>query len=203
MIGEEIDYKYFITTLAVYVFSRCQKVGDLISFDHCAENGFDIAPDILERVKVMASSPPFVNHWFVRPWAPGEELNITRSDEEASLDEIAIAMVNALRWNFKAGEAVQLEIPPADISRDIRPGMHHYSSALWMIANSLSAMKFGYFLNDNSYLFTLNDEGNRMPEYWKYWSAENKNRRANRKELSKQQKRKLRKQGIIYLPKKW
>ncbi len=198
---DDITYEEIIHALANYVYAYSHEQSGYVINDHYACNGFDLAPDILERVKMMASSNPYQSSWFTVEWTPGQKLPIFRNREEASIGEIAIALVTAVRWGFKEGETPLTEIQSSIPHKNPAPGMHHFSYAIWTIAQCLEKIELGAFIENN--YFKLNEKGDAIPDYWEYWTNDNIKRRGNRKRLSKHSIKALRNKGIIKPPKYW
>ena len=191
---EQPTYEQMATALAAYVCFRCTDYDGHVGFSHCGENGFDVAPHILDRLNVMASNGQ--NACFTINWGPGERLPIWRNSNEPSRDEFAIALVTAVRWQLGYSRPkAAFDISPQEPDTNRQPGRHHYGYAMWLITNCLQRMGFGDGVNQG--FFMLNERGEAVPEYWKYWTPENRRRHLSKREPSRRQRRELKLQGVI------
>jgi hypothetical protein len=196
---EQLAYEEMATALAVYVYRRCTEHDGYVGFTHCGENGFDVAPHILDRLNVMACNSQHAT--FAINWRPGQQLPIWRNSNEPSHHEFAIAFVTAVRWQlgsigggFSRPKAA-FDISAQEPHRNYLPGGHHYGYAMWLVTNCLQRMGLGDGLDQG--FFMLNERGEAVPEYWKYWTPQNRQRHLLKCQPPRRLRKELKLQGVI------
>jgi hypothetical protein len=191
---EQPTYEEMATALAVYVYAYCHEHDGYVCFYLPHENGFEVAPDIMTRLNVMVGRG--ANAHFAIHWTPGQNLPIWRNPNEPNRDEFAIAFVRAVRWQlgFSCPKAA-FDISPQEPHGNSKPGRHHYGYAMWLIANCLQRVGLGDGVDQG--FFMLNERGEAVPEYWTYWTHENRARSLLKREPSRRQRRELKLQGVI------
>jgi hypothetical protein len=187
---EQPTYGEMATALASYVYVRCHMHAGYFGFSHCGENGWDVAPDILDRLNVMECDPQYT--YFRIHWKPGEQLPIWRNGNEPRRAEFAIALVWAVRWNIGTEwiDGRRVDKPAIDIAPVEPP-----KNTMWLIAKCLQQMGLGDGVEQG--FFMLNERGEAVPDYWHYWTPENRRRHTLKRVPSRRQRRELKLQGVI------
>jgi hypothetical protein len=185
-------YEEMASALAEYVSLRCRVNAGYFGFSHCGENGFDVAPHLLDRLNVMECDSQ--SAYFRIHWKPGEELPIWRNANEPTRDEVAIGFVTAVRWQLQWPrdwiDGRRVCRPAINISRGEPP-----KNTMWLIANCLQKMGLGDGVEQD--FFMLNERGEAVPDYAKYWTPENRRRHTLKRVPSRRQMRELKLQGVI------
>ena len=66
---------------------------------------------------------------------------------------------------------------------------------MWLIASCLQKMGLGDGVERGFLMLT--ERGEAVPEYWKYWTPENRRRYLLKRQPSRRQRRELKLQGVI------
>lgn len=186
---EEPTYEQMATALAAYVYLRCTLHNGHLGFSHCGENGFDVAPHILDRLNVMDCNSQYAE--FRTNYKPDQQLAIWRNANEPTRDEFAIAFVTAVRWNWPREWANGRQVFKAALDVSSKPSNNPIS----LIANCLQQMGLGDGAEQG--FLMLNERGEAVPEYWAYWTPENRRRYLLKQEPSRRQRAELKLQGVI------
>lgn len=190
-------YEEMATALAVYAYARSSEDG---LYCHCAENGFEVGPHILDRLNVMVCEGTYAN--FAIRWHPGQPLPIWRNVNEPAQGEFEIALVHLVRWWSRTAEPYVrptepfLAAAPRKPHENSNPGPHHFAYAHWLTLSCIQRLGLGGGLESG--FLMLNERGEAVPEYWEYWTPENRRRHLAKREPTRRQRAELKRMGVIH-----
>lgn len=185
------------TALAVYAYARSSEDGH---YGHCGENGFNVGPHILDRLNVMVDSG--MSAIFAIKWYPGQPLPIWRNANEPLQSEFEIALVHLFRWwSLTAEPYVRptepfLTVIPQKPHANSNPGPHHFAYAHWLTLSCIHRLGLADGLESG--FLMLNERGEAVPEYFRYWTRENQRRHLAKQEPTRRQRAELKRVGVIY-----